>query len=76
MINIPQDYDPQRQWPVEFVLHGGVGRPKPAAGENFWQRSYDRIGQPGRITVVPLAWSGSVWWQDEQADSLLLFSTA
>ena len=71
MINIPQDYDPQRQWPVEFVLHGGVGRPKPAAGENFWQRSYDRIGQPGRITVVPLAWSGAVWWQDEQADSLL-----
>ena len=47
MINIPEDYDPQRQWPVEFVLHGGVGRPKPAAGENFWQRSYDRIGQPG-----------------------------
>ncbi|MGA0289909.1 MAG: dienelactone hydrolase family protein, partial [Pseudohongiellaceae bacterium] len=71
MINIPQDYDPQRQWPVEFVLHGGVGRPKPAAGENFWQRSYNRIGQPGRITVVPLAWSGAVWWQDEQADSLL-----
>ena len=55
MINIPQDYDPQRKWPVEFVLHGGVGRPKAAAGENFWQRSLDRIGQPGRITVVPLA---------------------
>ena len=71
MINIPQDYDPQRKWPVEFVLHGGVGRPKAAAGENFWQRSLDRIGQPGRITVVPLAWPEAVWWQDEQADNLV-----
>ena len=71
MINIPQDYDPQRKWPVEFVLHGGVGRPKAAAGENFWQRSMERIGQPGRITVVPLAWPEAVWWQDEQADNLV-----
>ncbi|MBG09848.1 MAG: hypothetical protein CMD92_01630 [Gammaproteobacteria bacterium] len=71
MVKIPEDYEPQRQWPVEFVLHGGVGRPKPGAEENFWQRSYDRIGQPGRITVVPLAWPGVVWWQDEQADNLV-----
>ena len=70
MVHIPEDYDSQRKWPVEFVLHGGVGRPKPPEGAKFWQRSYDRISQPGRIIVVPLAWPGAVWWQDEQADNL------
>lgn len=70
MIYIPENYDPAQAYPVEFVLHGGVGRPKPDPGSNFWQRSYDRVAQPDRIIVVPLSWRESFWWQDSQADNL------
>ena len=70
MIYVPEDYDPAVAYPVEFVLHGGVGRPKPEAGENFWQRSYDRVAQPGRIIVIPLSWPDAIWWQASQAENL------
>ena len=73
MVYVPETYDPGRSWPVEFLLHGGVGRPSPQAGENFWQRSFDRIAPVDpvdRIIVVPASWQESVWWQDSQADNL------
>ena len=70
MVFIPESYDPKQTYAVEFVLHGGVGRPKPEPGENFWQRSFDRIGQDGRITVVPSSWQETFWWADSQADNL------
>lgn len=71
MVFIPEDYDAAESYEVEFVLHGGVGRPKPGAGENFWQRSFDRIGQEDRITVVPSSWAERFWWHDSQADNLV-----
>jgi len=70
MLYVPEDYDPDRSYPLEFVLHGGVGRPRADAEENFWQRSYERVAQPGRIIVIPFAWSEAFWWQDSQAENL------
>lgn len=71
MVFIPEDYDEAESYAVEFVLHGGVGRPKPGPGENFWQRSFDRIGQEDRITVVPSSWAERFWWHDSQAENLV-----
>jgi hypothetical protein len=33
VVDVPADYTPDRRWPVRIVLHGGVGRERPAAGE-------------------------------------------
>lgn len=68
---VPEDYSPERAWPVEFNLHGGVNRPKPEAGESFWRNGYDALRSPDRIVVVPAAWSEAYWWFDNQADNLV-----
>jgi hypothetical protein len=70
MLYVPEDYDPNQSYPLEFVLHGGVGRPRADAEENFWQRSYERVAQPGRIIVIPFAWSEAYWWQDSQSENI------
>ncbi|MCY4265343.1 MAG: hypothetical protein OXE78_10860 [Gammaproteobacteria bacterium] len=73
MVWIPESYDPNQSWAVDFVLHGGVSRPKPAPGNNFWQRSFDRIAPDDptdRIIVMPSSWQESFWWQESQADNL------
>ncbi|MCG8413743.1 MAG: hypothetical protein MI746_05935, partial [Pseudomonadales bacterium] len=70
MVYIPETYDPEDSYAVEFILHGGVGRPKPEPGDNFWQRSYDRVAQSDRIIVVPSSWRERFWWEDSQAENL------
>ncbi len=69
-VSIPADYDPGQSYPVEFALHGGVGRPKPAAGENFWERTISRLNAENRFMVIPLSWQEAYWWADSQADNL------
>ena len=69
-VSLPDDYDPAQSYAVEFALHGGVGRPKPAAGENFWERTLSRLNAEDRFMVVPLAWQDAYWWADKQADNL------
>lgn len=68
---VPEDYSPERAWPVEFNLHGGVNRRKPESGDTFWRDGYDALRSPERIVVVPAAWSESYWWFDNQADNLV-----
>lgn len=67
---IPESYDAQRAYPVEFMLHGGVGRPEWEPGDTLWRRGYDRLKQEDRITVVPAAWRDAFWWQASQADNV------
>ena len=70
VILVPDSYDSSRAYPVEFMLHGGVGRPKPEKGESFWRGGYDSLRQEDRIVVVPLAWNEAIWWQPPQAENL------
>ncbi len=70
MVYIPESYDPEQSYAVEFVLHGGVSRPKPEPDDSFWQRSYDRVAKSDRIIVVPSSWGEAIWWQDNQAENL------
>ncbi len=67
---IPDSYDPTRSYPVEFMLHGGVGRPKHEPGESLWRSGYENLRKEDRIVVVPAAWREAYWWQSSQADNL------
>ena len=67
---VPTSYDPSKRYPVEFMLHGGVGRPAWQDNEEFWRRGYENLLSEDKITVVPAAWRDAVWWQEEQAQSV------
>jgi predicted esterase len=66
---VPEDYDPERRYPVAFYLHGGVGRPDPGPGGAWW-RNYDVVTGHDRIAVLPLSWPQSLWWQRSQVENL------
>ncbi|MFK7863167.1 MAG: hypothetical protein AB8B95_02965 [Pseudohongiellaceae bacterium] len=67
---IPENYDSAKSYPVEFMLHGGVGRPEWEPGETLWRRGYDSLMREDRIIVVPAAWRDAFWWQGSQADNI------
>lgn len=67
---VPASYDPGQSYPVEFMLHGGVSREKPAPGAVLWRDGYDSLRRDDRIVVVPAAWKDAIWWQGSQAENL------
>ena len=70
VVIVPETYDPARSYPVEFMLHGGVGRQKPAEGDSWWRSGYDSLKREDRIVVVPAAWVEAFWWHENQAENL------
>lgn len=71
VVLVPDSYDAEHSYPVEVMLHGGVGRPKPEEGEVIWRGGYENIRRDDRIVVVPLAWNEAIWWQPSQAENVL-----
>lgn len=69
-VSVPENYDPEQSYAIEFALHGGVGRPKPEAGDNFWERTLSRLQADDRFMVIPVSWLDAYWWADNQADNL------
>ena len=67
---IPEEYDPSRKYPVEFMLHGGVSRPEWEPGGGWWRRGFDSLKQEDRIIVVPASWVEAFWWHENQAVNL------
>lgn len=70
VILVPESYDPGQSYPVEFMLHGGVGRPKLEPGESLWRGGYDSLRQDDRLVVVPAAWREQFWWKPSQARNI------
>lgn len=70
MVLVPDDYTPQKPYPVEFMLHGGVSRPAWEPGQQWWRRGYDSLRYPDRITVVPASWNEAFWWFPNQAENI------
>ncbi|MBT8146339.1 MAG: hypothetical protein KJN90_05755, partial [Gammaproteobacteria bacterium] len=70
VILIPETYDSTRNYPVEFMLHGGVSRPYPAEPGSWWRRGFDSLRSEEKIIVVPAAWNEAFWWFPNQAENL------
>jgi hypothetical protein len=67
-VNVPENYDPARKYPVRFQLHGGVG----GRADNQ-PRGSGAIGQLAgaeQIYVLPTAWNTAPWWSDDQVQNL------
>jgi predicted esterase len=67
-IEIPQEYDPARRWPVRVQLHGGVNRP--LAGVRPRRPNALRAETP-QIYVFPRGWSDAQWWNANQVAHIL-----
>jgi hypothetical protein len=64
-VNIPQNYDPARPYPLRFQLHGGIsGRSdnQPRGTGNIGALA----GAPDQFYVLPYAWNGAPWWSEDQ----------
>ena len=73
-IVVPEDYDPQKPYPVIFYLHGGVSRPAPQRSDTWWPEalvSPSEDGAEAQIIVIPAGWSESLWWQAYQVENLV-----
>ncbi len=67
---VPEGYDPEVSYPVEFLLHGGVARPEWGPGVEWWRSGYADLQREDRIVVVPASWREAFWWHENQADNL------
>ena len=68
LIEIPEQYDPAKRWPLRVQLHGGVGRP-PQPGR---QPQSTRIpASEPQIYLEPQASDDNAWWHTSQVDSIL-----
>ncbi len=68
-LNVPEDYDPSRQYQVRFELHGGIGgRTDSEPGGRG--RGRTRLEGAEQIYVMPYAWLESPWWDVSQVDNI------
>lgn len=65
--HIPDDYTPDRAWPVHIVLHGGGGTPWRSCDRN-WEE-----GEPARRGVILICPSvaDAGWWLPQGEESVL-----
>lgn len=68
-VNVPDDYDPARRYPLRIHLHGGVTVP-----EDNLPRGNGSIGalagtEP-HIYVLPSGWADAPWWSPTQIANL------
>ncbi len=70
VVEIPEDYDRARAWPLRVMLHGGVGRAAPARGGAAPRPLTNRIPGAGEIVLHPRSWSGVEWWTAAQAENI------
>ena len=64
-IDVPENYDPSRRWPVRVQLHGGIGRE-----ESSPQRGPNRIAGEPQIYVFPSARADAAWWHHDQVENI------
>ena len=67
-IDVPEEYEPSRAWPVRVQLHGGVDRQDPEEGR---RRRDNRIKGEPQIYIHPFGWADAAWWQGAQVDNIL-----
>jgi hypothetical protein len=71
-LDVPDSYDPARQYQVRVQLHGGVGRiagntaPRPGTSSG----TSGRLAGAEQIYVMPYAWRDAPWWSGRQIGNL------
>ena len=68
---VPVGYMPARRWPLRVMLHGGVGRPAPAAGGEPPRPLGNRIPGGDEIVLHPRSWAVAEWWKHDQVSNVL-----
>jgi dienelactone hydrolase len=68
VVEIPDDYDPARVWPLRVQLHGGVGRPLSAREID---PSRNRTRGESQIYIHPEGYGEVAWWHQTQVDNIL-----
>lgn len=67
MILVPEDYTPDKKWPVRFDLHGGMGAPEWQKLDGAWSPGWKSASD--QIVIVPAGWWDSMWWEWSQAEN-------
>jgi len=68
---IPKNYDPSKQTPLIFFLHGGVFTDQPKIGERQWSYWKEVADEKGWIACSPSGHRKSVWWTPNGEDQIL-----
>jgi acetyl esterase/lipase len=68
-LDVPEDYDPTRQYPVRVQLHGGVGRSTTSAPPRVGSATR-MTGAANQIYVMPYAWRDAPWWTGRQVENI------
>ena len=68
---VPAEYTPERRWPLRVMLHGGVGRPAPAAGGEPPRPLANRTPGGAEIVLHPRSWAEAEWWKHDQVTNVL-----
>ncbi|PCJ42796.1 MAG: hypothetical protein COA71_04650 [SAR86 cluster bacterium] len=68
-LNVPENYDPSKQYQVRFELHGGIGgrTNNEPSGRG---RGRTRLEGVEQIYVMPYAWMDSAWWAVSQVENI------
>jgi hypothetical protein len=71
-LDVPEGYDPARQYQVRVQLHGGVGRieANTPPGSGTGSGLGGRLPGTEQIYVMPYAWRDAPWWSERQVDNL------
>jgi poly(3-hydroxybutyrate) depolymerase len=67
---VPVDYNPAHPIALRVSLHGGVGRPAPAPGEQLRPLA-NRIPGGSEIVLHPRSWADLEWWKVPQVENIL-----
>lgn len=68
IILIPEDYSPDRRWPVRLNLHGGMGAPEWEPRDGAWAPGWTEARN--QIVVLPAGWWDSMWWEYSQVENI------
>ena len=72
VLEVPDDYTPDRRWPLRVDLHGGVGRPAPKGEDRPARPLANRIpASHGELVLHPRAYAEAMWWTAAQVDNVM-----
>ncbi|MDC1436007.1 esterase family protein [Gammaproteobacteria bacterium] len=71
-LNVPENYDPSRKYPVRFELHGGLGgrTSNEPGGRESRDNGRTRLEGAEQIYIMPYASINQPWWDVSQVENI------